>query len=202
MKRTMGIMLGVAMLLMPLSIANADDWDYMQHDFAASVGEKFEAGARIISGSDNSYWHAEAGINLTEDATVSYRYADWDGIATEHRATLAYSVYQDEVFALTPIVSYHYFDGDGADADFGRLGLNVSFQHTFGEKYTLWVWHEPRFTFAGDAGGFELSTTKSEAGLSVPIGPIQVGPFVQMNTDGDYGEISFIAGTKVVLATF
>lgn len=186
----------MALAFLVPSVASAtEDWDYMQHDFSASVSDKLMLSARMTSGADTDYYHGQVDFSLTDDALVGFRYADF-GDFQEYRGTVAYTLYADDTFYLIPSVAYRYFEGLD-DSNHARAAVRAGGQHTFGERLTVWGWHEPRFEFAGDDGGFEFSGSKSEIGVTVPVGNFDVGPFVQILADENYDDTTMIAGSRV-----
>lgn len=189
-------MFGAAMAFATMLFANgavADDWDVMQHDYAAEAG-KSTISARHFSGGDTDYYHGQIDYQLTDKMLAGFRYAD-HGDFQEYRATLAHPIYTGDAFYLSPILSYRYFQGT-KEGNHMRLGVRAGGQFIVADHFTVWGWHEPRAVSGGD-DGTKFIGSKSEAGVSVNVGGVMVGPFVQAIMDEDYSDPVIIAGTKL-----
>lgn len=191
-----------------------DNFDFFQHDFAVSKGAAI-ASARIYSGSDTGdYWHGQLDLSLSDNLSVGARYADTE-LIKEYRVHASYDLWERGPLYITPILSYHYFDGGELvdrlmqgrlehrpedNLNFGRLGVRVGLSKTYDSGWNVYAYHEPRFTFLGDSDGFDFVETKSEGGFSKDLGALRVGPFIQYVTDGDYDKVWLVAGTRVSAA--
>ena len=183
----------IALMAMPAQ-AN-EDFDYFQHDYSAT-SKNMTVSARHFSGADFDYYHAQLDVQPMDGFVVGFRYTDFEGVS-EYRGTASYMALATDTFYATPILSYHYVDGAN-DLNHFRLGLRLGADYQMNDKLSIWGWHEPRLV-AMD-GDVDFIGSKSEAGISTPLGPVMIGPFVQMLLDEDYKNASFIAGTKLSVA--
>jgi hypothetical protein len=182
-----------ALLVTPFTAAQAnEDFDYFQHDFSAT-SKNMTASARIYSGADFDYYHAQLDVQPMDGLVVGFRYTDFEDVQ-EYRGTASYMAFATDTFYVTPILSYHYVDSS-QDLNHFRLGLRLGADYQMNDQLSLWGWHEPRMV-AMD-GDVEFVGSKSEVGISTPLGPVSVGPFVQMILDDEYQNASYIAGTKL-----
>lgn len=170
------------------SFVDDDDFDFWQHDFAATTG-KAEFSARFFSNRD--YAHGQVDYALFEHLTVGYRYAV-DGGVDEHRARVIVTGLAWGPFDFSPRAEWRQIDDDAHL----RLGLRTSVAHEW-NTVGVGLYHEPRFGGLGDRDDFEFVGSKTEAAVMFRRGNFRFGPKLIVLLDDNYEKVDVFAGTGV-----
>jgi len=169
--------------------AQATDFGVWEHNTQLSKGDySLEVRNRF----NDDYFHFHLVKKVYKNFKVSYRHAQ-GGAKKENRIRVENKINLTDWLYVTPRVEYRIFNAKGDDHLRVRPEVGVKYNV---QKVSLYANWSPMWSFG--VPGQKFTRTKTKVGFDYSVlDQVSIGPFYQLDTDGDWNKKSQIFGSTL-----
>ena len=168
-------LLGAAIALAALLFFSCNDVEAQEFNYGVDKDD-LTTQLRVA---EDSYWHAQFGMDVLPRLQVAYRYAELDGFV-ENRVQFTYDLLSFAGVSLMPRMEYRMFDDrdDDDGSDMWRVRMIALYDRPVLDNVNLWVKLQPRWELA-DAT-LEADDWRNQVGLSFDRDGYSIAPFFEL----------------------
>ena len=188
--------LGIWALLLLIAggstVAFAGDFDTSQHNFKFQSGVY---GGEIRQEANSPKDHTQISYFGVDNLKLDYRYVN-NPLDVEQRVRGTYTLFDNGVLFFKPRVEYRHFE---ASNNYLRLRSIIGARKVLADDLILWVDTQTSWNFGkGQTNNSAIDSNQARIGVDYQINhKLQLGTFVQYDTDKDWNKKDVFLGTNI-----